>query len=571
MPASQRAPRKGWLTNLATSVVTVTLVLLLLEAAVRVLWTDAPPSLRLTDTLPITQVRDPEILYRLIPGATGHFNGTEIKVNSLGLRDREYQIPAPPGIRRILVLGDSIVFGVGLEPEQTLSGQLSRLLAPDEAINAGVFGYNLAQEISLLKDVGLRYRPDVVVSCFVHNDIENWGLGEGGAVPVLRSSRFEPPSDDTWSARLATLLLPDAFDQEHLTLLPRAAGKPGFRQRLCMWSRLYLFTYMRLRTHSWNLTGGETVDPFLASPACETRQVIWDPLRARYRELKRTAEAAGARLVVVVFGGLLLDGRPLERLLTLLEQEGIPVVDLTPAWLDRDFYAKEYSLGWDPHPSERADALAAELVAAYLRLPRPPTGPHELIAGRADLRERLAKWQTLHAERIRQDDARWSDAQAGFSAAVRFAGAGFDAGNPEQVLYGFWRPAEGAVTGKEEGWWMSSRASVLLKPGREATLAAIDIRFPSVRQAFERTPGEVAITLATPPDRCEMARVVVPVPRPGPGGTTTVTAELPASLRGAGVVEVGLSVDHTYLATYLDPGSRDTRQLSFMISGISLR
>src|SRR6266850_7591101 len=198
------------LSNLTTSVVGVALALLMCEAGVRIFWSNAPSSIA-PDTLPLEQIPDPEILYRLIPGATGHFNGTEIKVNSMGLRDREYAIPPPRGVGRILVLGDSMVFGIGLKPEQTLPGQLARMLSPVEVINAGVFGYNMTQEISLLRDVGLRYKPDIVVSCFVHNDIENWGLGDGGAVPEIKSSRFDPPPADAWSSRMADLLLPDTF------------------------------------------------------------------------------------------------------------------------------------------------------------------------------------------------------------------------------------------------------------------------------------------------------------------------------------------------------------------------
>src|SRR5262245_31304822 len=196
----------------------LTAALLLSEAGVRLAWRNPPPRVGAAETLPIIQVRDPHILYRLIPHATAVYGGTPIEINSMGLRNREIPPGPAPGGFRVLVLGDSMVFGLGVEQDQTLPAHLSRLLEPDEAINAGVFGYDLRHEISLLRAVRLGSPPRVVVSCFVHNDIDNWGLGDGGAVPEIHSSRFEQPPHDAWSTRLADMMLPGTFDEEHLNL-----------------------------------------------------------------------------------------------------------------------------------------------------------------------------------------------------------------------------------------------------------------------------------------------------------------------------------------------------------------
>src|SRR5678815_922322 len=489
------------LSNLTTFVVGVALALLICEGGVRILWSNAPASVA-ADTLPLQQVPDPEVLYRLIPGATGHFNGTEIQVNSMGLRDREYSMPAPKGTTRVLMLGDSMVFGIGLRPEQTLPGQLARMLAPAEVINGGIFGYNLTQEITLLRDIGLRYKPDIVISCFVHNDIENWGLGDGGAVPEIKSSRFDPPPADAWSSRLADLLLPDTFDADRLNVLPRAQERPGLRQSLATFSRFYLFVYLRLRTHSWNLTSGERRDPAIESPACQTERVIWEPLRQNYRIMKTMVERKGARLVVVIQGGLLWQGRPLVHLRRLLAEEGIPCLDLTPVWRDAAFYAKEYSLGWDPHPNARANAVAAGLVAAYLQraglLPerigdglltgsRPP-GPHDVIAARADLRDGLSEWESREARQAEREIDQWREQTAGFSSSIDLDNAGQRAMRRGQILYGFWDPAGAAPAEPGGGLWMSASAAVLLKPPTGARSITLDLSLPAGLSARERTP-----------------------------------------------------------------------------------
>jgi hypothetical protein len=57
------------------------------------------------------RMSDDELIYRLRPNArvtgmrTPYFVHPEIRTNSLGLRDKEIEIPKPPGTIRILSLG----------------------------------------------------------------------------------------------------------------------------------------------------------------------------------------------------------------------------------------------------------------------------------------------------------------------------------------------------------------------------------------------------------------------------------------------------------------------------------
>lgn len=47
------------------------------------------------------------------PGKSENYYGVEIKTNSEGLRDVEYKIPKPIGMKRILKPGDSFILGWG--------------------------------------------------------------------------------------------------------------------------------------------------------------------------------------------------------------------------------------------------------------------------------------------------------------------------------------------------------------------------------------------------------------------------------------------------------------------------
>jgi hypothetical protein len=124
--------------------------------------------------------KDPEILFELRPEAKLLFLGqkvsipaTSIKISSKGLRDYEYTLDKPNGIYRIIVLGDSVAFGWGVELEDTFAKQLERRLkriGKYEVINFSVPGYNAAQEIATLERKCLAYNPDLVIFSVIDND-----------------------------------------------------------------------------------------------------------------------------------------------------------------------------------------------------------------------------------------------------------------------------------------------------------------------------------------------------------------------------------------------------------------
>lgn len=78
------------------------------------------------------------------------------------------------------------------------------------------------------------------------------------------------------------------------------------------------------------------------------------------------------------------------------------------------------------------------------------------------------------------------------------------------------------------------------------------------------------MTFGAPPGRCDIGRVELPVDAEAPGLSRRLSAELPDSARGADPIEIGLSVDHPFLASYLIPGKRDTRLVSLMVKRIAI-
>jgi hypothetical protein len=121
-------------------------------------------------------VLDDQVYFRNPSSFVGVYQGVEIRTNALGLRERPIG-PKQPGRPRILMLGDSVLFGWGVRVEDTCSRQLEDLLRTrdgidTETINSGVVGYNSYQEMMYLETRGDLIKPDAVVLLYVDNDID---------------------------------------------------------------------------------------------------------------------------------------------------------------------------------------------------------------------------------------------------------------------------------------------------------------------------------------------------------------------------------------------------------------
>lgn len=107
------------------------------------------------------------------------------KINSLGLRDKEYYPKKPDNTYRILILGDSFTEGWGVEQEQSYPKQLEQMLKEKvtgkkvEVINAGVASYSPVLEYLYLKEKGLQLNPDLVILAFDMTDfLEDLGFSK---------------------------------------------------------------------------------------------------------------------------------------------------------------------------------------------------------------------------------------------------------------------------------------------------------------------------------------------------------------------------------------------------------
>lgn len=285
-----------------------------------------------------------EIGYEPIPGVagTGSF-GEAIVINSHGLRDVERPWAKPPGVTRILTLGDSFTFGMKVEAASSYPKALEAMLNGEgderryDVINAGVVAYSLCQERKWLGLKGWRYEPDLILIGFFGDDPHCQGEESG--------QRFLEPDVYRTFTRVSTLY---NFLRNSYSV---------FKARYLEWWR-----------PGW--TGGlEARARYLErNRFTSIKEEEWAEVTKDLKRIKSGAARRGAGLLVVVIPdsgqvGFPEHQSPTRRLLAICEKEGIACIDTTPRFEAAREPLDLYLYPLDPHLSPAGHALVARAVA----------------------------------------------------------------------------------------------------------------------------------------------------------------------------------------------------------------
>jgi lysophospholipase L1-like esterase len=291
----------------------------------------------------------------------------DVKHNALGFRGAEVPAAKPPGKLRVLVLGDSFTYGIGVADDQTFSARLEALDPRFEVLNSGVNGYGTAQELLLLRDQGMALRPDVVLVVFFWNDLANNYMRD---FPRFRLQDGE-------------LIWPEPIAVE------KASVRPEQRRTWLRHSRVYRFVSDRLKIVGYRLK-------LLLGIPLESREFVnlgdreaaWQLTSALLRELRDRAASIGAQTLVasmpdqvqIETGVTVLGLEPEEydvqaRLRESCAALGISFLDLIPA-LQAGLPAGEpLYYPKDRHLREPGHALVAQALARELDRLAPPAAP----------------------------------------------------------------------------------------------------------------------------------------------------------------------------------------------------
>lgn len=116
---------------------------------------------------------DPELGHVHVRSTSATLQGTEISINSLGMRGPEPELPAQ-GKQTVLLLGSSITLGWGVPEKNILRAELERSLGPGyQVLNGGVGNYNTYRAVRFYeKEWRKTVKPDVIVVHYFVNDAE---------------------------------------------------------------------------------------------------------------------------------------------------------------------------------------------------------------------------------------------------------------------------------------------------------------------------------------------------------------------------------------------------------------
>ena len=122
--------------------------------------------------------RDRELIYSLKPNEEQRWKTAEFfehsKINSFGLRDREI-LESSLYDKRIIIIGNSMTFGHGVNNEQAFPNQLEQIFKEDDRnidiINAGIKGYGTDQAYKFFINRLRSLNPDLVIFSIYTNDL----------------------------------------------------------------------------------------------------------------------------------------------------------------------------------------------------------------------------------------------------------------------------------------------------------------------------------------------------------------------------------------------------------------
>jgi len=132
---------------------------------------------------PVFDIYDDVLGVKLVPGKKGWYRKegeAYLEINSLGYRDVEHDVEAPPDRFRIGVLGDSFTEARQMPIEETYWGRLGKALSACEGLagqdievlNFGVGGYSTTQSMLAYDLDAQRFKPDLVLlGFFAGNDV----------------------------------------------------------------------------------------------------------------------------------------------------------------------------------------------------------------------------------------------------------------------------------------------------------------------------------------------------------------------------------------------------------------
>ncbi|NOZ87130.1 MAG: hypothetical protein GXP49_12850 [Deltaproteobacteria bacterium] len=308
------------------------------------------------------------------------FKSGAISINSFGFRDRPRMRKKPQGTYRILVLGDSFVFGaVDVKDNfpSLLESSLNQNSSPwsknpwkFEVIPAGVPGFGTSQELALLEKTGLNLSPDMVLLCFyAGNDIYDSGRELGVFNGHLVSANSQKSRFLSAARKMHLVRLAEYLYRYRLSLEKNHGLKDGFS----------IETFLDIQ---------KTILESFKKDQPRYLKKAWQKTARSFRRMAGLLEAKGIRFLTCIipaeiqvdhsllirffkrFPGTKRDGIDLtlvqKRLAVLFKELQVPFVDFSDEFRQRIERGEVLYLKRNTHLNEHGCGVVAKRLYGFL-------------------------------------------------------------------------------------------------------------------------------------------------------------------------------------------------------------
>lgn len=305
--------------NVVVLVISLAIMGLLLEAFVRI--AGLQPMHRNPD---LHQASDVDgLIFELIPNnQTRGYNKETVTTNDLGFRS-----PAlDPSKKNIVVLGDSMTFGLGVEDNEANPAVLQEHFPEYNVVNMGVSSYNIEQETRNYLHHANALQPSLVILEFVINDAD-------------------PKAQ----------LVGDVFTTDDAKLKQQITGEGTWKipGKVFLHKNSALFTFIERRTKGMSFRAKSSV-----------LSTEWTPDQLAYWKtwFDQLNNAVGVRPKLFVrWPDNWLHPETVLAIDRYAQDRGWTVLDLG------DLFGTTYpNLGWDQHPNADGQRQAADAMAALI-------------------------------------------------------------------------------------------------------------------------------------------------------------------------------------------------------------
>ena len=313
---------------------------LVCEGVLRMLGYKGAPGSLITN---IRLVDDHVLNWRYIPNSVVQTGNIVNRYNSAGYRDVDHVIRRSERVKRIIVLGDSVTEGSGVQWQDIFAVRLQNALGSQyELFNLAMSGLNTPQEVHLLEREGIAYQPDLVVLNFVLNDCDFYSA-------IDPEQRWAKEKD----SKIGMLNFPI---------------NPEFKRFLKSSAFVY-FVKERMENLIGKALGREEVNYFVS---------LWDNPENRLKvlagldKLERLKRDSNFRVVVMIWP-LIMDFDKYEFtaihswILSETEKRGFFAIDLLPYFSKLHFRDLQVTAEDNVHPNASGHHIAADAFIEWFR------------------------------------------------------------------------------------------------------------------------------------------------------------------------------------------------------------